>query len=112
MNINYRPKVVIGKVKNTGWPIDGHELALALWDYDKHVSYHLWSWGDEADEAMMQTMYQTEQEAGLCTFDSLEEFAVAWKAKEWEPDGVFMIPIECVDVLEVVQEEQKPPEGE
>lgn len=107
MNTNYRPKVVIGKVKNTGLPIDGHELALAIWDYDKYESYHLWSWADESDEAMMQTMYQMEQETGISTFDSLEEFAAAWKAKEWEADGVFCIPLENVEVVEVVQEEQK-----
>lgn len=106
MNTNYRPRIVIGKVKNTGWDIDGHELALSLWDYDKN-NYHLFSWADESDEAMMLTIYQTEQEAGLCLYDSLEQFTAAWKAKEWEADGVFCIPLENVEVVEVVQEEQK-----
>jgi hypothetical protein len=107
MNTNYRPKVVIGKVKNTGYPIDGHELALALWDYDNYESYHLWSWADESDDAVMQTMYQAEKGSGIGAFCSLEEFSAAWKAKELEPAGAFLIPVENVEVVEVVQEEQK-----
>ena len=109
MIMNYKPKVVIGKVKNTGWPIDGHKLTLALWDYDNYESYHLWGWGNETDEAMMQTMYQAEREAGFCLFDSFEAYKNVWGTGEYEPEFVFCIPLEKVDVLEVVQEEQKPP---
>ena len=104
--VDYSHRIITGKVKDTGLAIDGYVLALSLWDYDKN-NYHLFSWADESDEAVMKTMYQTEQEAGLCQYDSLEEFAAAWKAKEWEADGVFCIPLENVELLEVVQEEQK-----
>lgn len=42
----YRPKLVEGRVSGTGWPIDGHVVALTLWDYDNHEKYHLFSWPD------------------------------------------------------------------
>lgn len=104
--MNYKPKIVIGKVKNTGWPIDGHDLALALWDYDPE-SYHLWSWADETEDAIIQTMYQAERKAGFCLFGSFEAYKNAWETGDYEPEGVFCIPLENVDVLEIVQEEQK-----
>ncbi len=53
----------------------------------------------------METMFVTETEAGLCLYDTLEEFSGHWK--EWEPEGVFCIPLENVNVLAVIQEEQK-----
>lgn len=31
--MGYKPKVVKGRVSDTGWPIDGHVLYLSLWDY-------------------------------------------------------------------------------
>lgn len=105
--MKYQPKVINGKVKNTGWPIDGHELSLSLWDYDNYECYHLWGYPPESDEAVMQTMYQTEKEAGLCVYDSLEEFKAAWMAQKWEAAGVFTIPLENVDVLQVLRKEVK-----
>jgi hypothetical protein len=101
----YKPKVIKGKISGTGWPIDGHTLILSLWDYDNHESWHLYSWSDEAEHAVMETMFITETEAGLCLYDTLEEFSEHWK--EWEPEGVFCIPLKNVKVLEVKQEEQK-----
>lgn len=105
--MGYKPKVIKGKVKNTGMPIDGHVLYLSLWDYDKYGSYHLYSWDDEETEAVMQTMYQAETAAGFCSYDSLEQFCEAWKSGEYEPYGVFCIDLDKVEVLEVIQEEQK-----
>lgn len=84
--MGYKPKIITGKVTGTGWPIDGHVLYLAMWDYDRE-SWHLYGWDDADDEAVMQTMYQTETEAAMCLYDTLEDFAKAWKAKEWEAQG-------------------------
>lgn len=61
----YRPKMVEGKISNTGWPIDGHTLILSLWDYDNYEDWHLSDWPDEADQAVMETMFITEKAAGL-----------------------------------------------
>lgn len=106
----YKPKIVTGRVKDTGYPIDGHVLYFGLWDYDNHESWHLYGWDDEpegTDEALMLTMFQTETEAGLCLCDTLEAFAEKWKAKEWEPAGPFCLPLDKVEVIEVKQEEKK-----
>lgn len=103
----YRPKLVEGRVNSTGWPIDGYVVALTLWDYDNYEMYHLFSWPDESDDAMMRTMYQTEEEAGFLLADSLEEFEQQWKAGEWEAQGSFYIPLDKVEVIKVIWEEEK-----
>lgn len=64
--MEYKPKVITGKVTGTGWPIDGHVLWFSQWDYDNRESWHLYGWEDSEDEAVMQTVFQTETEAGLC----------------------------------------------
>ena len=102
----YKPKIITGKVTGTGWPIDGHVLYFSQWDYDRD-SWHLYGWEDEDDEAVMLTVYQTETEADVCTCDTLEAFTEMWKAKEWEPMGVFALPLDQVEVVEVKQEEEK-----
>lgn len=107
----YTPKIITGKVTGTGLPIDGRVLYFSLWDYDPE-NWHLWGWEDADDEAVMQTMYQTEKEAGLSTCDTLEAFAEKWKAKQWTPDGVFALELSQVEVLEVKQEEIKDPARE
>lgn len=103
--MEYKPKVITGKVTGTGWPIDGHVLWFSQWDYDNRESWHLYGWADSEDEAVMQTVFQTETEAGLCPFGTLEKFAENWKAKKWEPQGSFCLPLDKVEVLEVKQEE-------
>lgn len=103
----YRPKMVKGMVSGTGWPIDGHTLYLTLWDYDDYRQYHLSNWEDADDEAVMKTFYQTEAESGLCMVDTLEEFETQWKSDEWESQGSFCIPLENVEILEVIYEEDK-----
>lgn len=102
----YKPKIITGRVAGTGWPIDGHVLYFSSWDYDNHESWHLYGWDDADDEAVMQTVYQTETEAAMCLYDTLEDFTKAWKAKEWEPQGTFALPLDQVEVVEVKQEEQ------
>lgn len=101
----YKPKVIEGKIKDTGWSIDGHTLILTLWDYDDYSDWHLCNWGNEADKAVMETMFVTETKAGMCLYDTLEEFAEHWK--EWEPEGSFVIPLDKVEVVRVIQEEMK-----
>ena len=103
----YQPKIVTGTVTGTGWPIDGHVLYFSQWDYDNYESWHLYGWDDADDEAVMLTMYQTETEAGFCLCDNLETFEEVWKAKKWEPQGAFCLPLNQVEVLEVKQEEEK-----
>ena len=105
--MGYQPKIIRGKVKNTGYPIDGRELLFSLWDYDNYESYHLFEWADDDDEAVMRTMYQTEKEAGLCLFDEFESFEAACKAGDYEPDCMFCLDLDKVKVLEVVAEERK-----
>ncbi len=101
----YRPKIIKGKIKETGWPIDGHILLLSSWDYDNHETWHLFNHPEESDRAVMETMYLTETAAGMCTYDTLEEFTDHWG--EWEPQGSFCIPLENVEVIKVIQEETK-----
>ena len=101
----YKPMIITGKVTGTGWPIDGHVLYFSKWDYDRD-SWHLYGWDDEADEAVMLTVWQTENEAGLSMCDTLEAFTEMWKVKKWEPQGVFALPLDQVEVVEVKQEEE------
>lgn len=54
-------------------------------------------------EDSLGTMFITETAAGMCLYDTLEEFAEHWK--EWEPGGSFCIPRDKVDVIRVIQEE-------
>lgn len=101
----YLPKIIEGKISNTGWPIDGHTLILTSWDYDNYESWHLYKWKPEDERAVIETVFITETEAGMCLYDTLEEFAERWK--EWEPEGSFCIPLENVEVIKVLQEERK-----
>ena len=107
----YKPEMIKGKPTGTGWPIDGHVLHFTRWDYDPE-NYHLYGWDDTEDEAVMETVWITENEAGLSAYDSKEEFVKAWKAKKWEPDGVFALPLHKVEVIEVYQNEEKDTERE
>lgn len=99
----YKPEMVWGKVANTSLPMDGCTLCFTSWEHDNHGSWHLHSWKPEDDEAVMQTMFYTEMAAGICEVGTLEEFARIWDAGEWEPDGVFCLPKDKVDVVEKVK---------
>lgn len=105
--MGYQPKLIRGKVKCTGYPIDGRELILSLWDYDNYKSYHLSGWCDDDDEAVMQTIYRSENEAGFCVYATLEDFARVWEAGEYEPEGVFCLAPDNTEVLEVIRKEQR-----
>ena len=101
--MGYKPKIIEGKIKDTGWAIDGHILILTSWDHDNHESWHLYDWKKESEKAVIETMFIAEKEAGMCLYDTLEEFAEHWE--EWEPEGSFSIPLENVEVVKVIQEE-------
>ena len=105
--IKYKPKIIEGMVKGTGYPIDGCVMFFSKWDYDNYSSWHLYGWKDEDDKAVMKTFYQTEKEVGFCIYDSLEEFEAAWKSEEWEPVGSFCLELDQVEVRKVLQEEEK-----
>ena len=99
----YKPKVVKGRVQNTGLPIDGCVMAFSIWDYDNYGSWHLYGWDDDVDEAVMLTMYRAE-DIGT----SLRSFAKKWKAGEYEPPASFCLNLDKLEVIEVLQEEEKP----
>lgn len=105
--MGYKPKLIRGKVKGTGYPIDGRELIFSLWDYDNYENYHLSGWQNDDVEAVMLTIYRSEEEAGLCLYDSFEDFARAWKANEYEPECTFCLAPENVEVVAVIQEEKR-----
>lgn len=105
--MGYQPKLIRGRVKDTGYPIDGQELMFSLWDYDNYESYHLSGWSEDDDEAVMQTIHHSEEEAGLCLYDSFEDFARAWKNGEYEPECTFCLALENVEVMAIIQEEQR-----
>lgn len=104
----YMPKIIRGKVMGTGWPIDGRVLTLSMWAWDDYSSWHLWSWEDADDEAVMLTMYQSMEAADFIEPYTLEDFTAKWKAGEWDPPGVFCLDLDKVEVLEVLQQEEKP----
>lgn len=104
--MNYKPKVVKGRVTGTGWSIDGHVLYFSQWEYDHYSKMHLYGWEPEDDQAVMSTMYQTEREAGLTT-ETFSDFQRKWESGKWEPAGAFVLSLDKVEVLEVVQEEEK-----
>ena len=80
----YKPKVGKGRVQNTGYPIDGSVMLFSLWDYDNHVRWQLYK------------------------DDDLKEFSEMWKAGEYEPAGSFCLSLDELEVIEVLQEEEKP----
>ena len=103
--MEYRPRIIKGTVRNTGYPIDGHVLYFSQWDYDNYEYYHLYGWlGETTEEAVMRTMYQAETEAGLCLYDTPEEFVKAWKEKNGSAGGI-LPRFGTGGVLEVLQEE-------
>lgn len=101
--MSYKPKVIKGRVSNTDTPLDGCELFLSLWSWDNYSSYHLYGWDNDVDENVMKTMYQADELYKEIYTE--EEFLELWKAGDYEPDGVYCIDLDKVDVLEIIQEE-------
>lgn len=106
----YKPKIIAGKVNGTGYPIDGHTLIFSLWDYDNYEWWHLYGWEDPHDEAVMLTMYEIEKENAERNEEEAPPqrlFRKQWKRQEWQPDAPFVLPLDVVEVVEVIQEEEK-----
>lgn len=100
----YMPKIVLGRIKGTGLPIDGKAVYLSQWDYDNNEHFYLAAWNDDAEEAVLQTLFATAVEAGMVsTDDTYEDFVDAWKAGEFVPDSTFCFNFENVDVLKTIQ---------
>lgn len=100
-------EVFKGTVVNTGWPIDGHRLTFAIWNHDKD-SYHLFTWEDADDEAVMQTMYQTLLEGGFISEDEKEAVIKSWKAGTFDDDfapGVFRVDLDKLADVEKVEQD-------
>lgn len=95
-------KIIKGKVHDTGLPIDGCVLYFSKWNNDK--DYYLYTWDKSLDDVVMQTMYKTEEEAGIGLYESMEEFEEAWKKDEWQSQGEFCLKPDAVDAIEVVKE--------
>ena len=94
-----RYRAILGRVHDTGLPIDGHTLGLTLWEYDRE-SWHLSWWGEENDEAVMETLFLCLTMAGMESDDSREAFVRTWKAHEFEWPGAFCIDTDKVDIIQ------------
>ena len=101
----YNFELMEAKIKETGWPMDGRSVTLSLWDYDNRRAFHLYDWPDSADKDVMETMFITETQAGICLHDTLEEFSEHWE--EWEPQGSFLIPLGCAEILKYIYLDQE-----
>lgn len=102
----YKPKIIAGKVKDTGYPIDGHVIYFVMWDYDREF-WRIYGWDEADDPAVMGTMYHLEKEDGICTSSSFAAFAEKWRARQWVPCDDYAFPLDKVEVVEVKQEEER-----
>ena len=101
----YKPLVVSATVKDTGWPIDGHKIYVAKWNYDPD-SWHLYGWEDPEADLMAETVWQSLTEAGAELHDNWEDFKKDWDAKKPVTDMVMTFKDEQLEILKVEQEEE------
>ena len=132
---DYKPKVVLARLKTGGKTVeqirdelkgqgftwnqfkhmkesydlfDGLELYLSLWAYDGHSAWHLYNWKQEDDERVMNAIYHAEQFNPFPAYlKDYEKFVADWKAETYDPGCVFTLPLDAVEVLQVLQEEDK-----
>lgn len=102
----YKPKIIAGKVKDTGYPIDGRVIYFVMWDYDREF-WRIYGWDEANDHAVMRTMYEMEKEDGICAFETFDAFAENWKARQWRPREDYAFPLDKVEVVEIKQKERK-----
>ena len=86
------------EIHGTGYPMDGHKAVVSLWAYDPSC-YHLDGWEKEDDAVFGESMYNSEVDAGICAWDTLEEFEQARQDGAWEPCGVFALEPDQVTIL-------------
>lgn len=101
----YKPKIIAGKVKDTGYPIDGRVIYFVMWDYDREF-WRIYGWDEADDHAVMGTMYHLEKEDGICAVETFDEFAENWKAGQWRPREDYAFPLDKVEGVEIKQEEE------
>ena len=101
----YKPLIVAGKVKNTGYPIDGRVIYFVMWDYDREF-WRIYGWDEADDLAVMNTMFELEREDGFRTYESFSAFLENWKAGHWRPHEDYAFPLDKVEVVEIKQEEE------
>ena len=89
-----------GRVKDTGWPIDGHVLIFAKWRYDQESCWHLYGWEDQDDEAVRDTMFITLVEAGFLSENEKKDFYASWADNSVDLPGAFSLDLNQVEVLE------------
>lgn len=86
---------------------DGLKLWASMWNYDNHESWHLWNWKQEDDEKVMLALYEAEQFHPFPRYkNDFEKFKADWEAQTYDPGCTYTFPLEAVEVLEVVQEEE------
>lgn len=86
---------------------DGLELWASMWNWDNHESWHLWNWKKEDDEKVMMGLYHAEQFHPFPRYkNEFEKFKADWEAEAYDPGCTYTFPLEAVEVLEVVQEEE------
>lgn len=89
-----------GRVKDTGWPIDGHVLFFNKWKYDDESCWHLYSWEDVDGDAVRDTFFITLVAGGFLSENDKEEFYASWENGEPETPGPFTLELNQVEVLE------------
>lgn len=100
-NVNvFHTKPVRGRVKGTGWPIDGHVLVFCKWFYDDCKNWHLYSWDDKDDDAVRDTFFQTMIEAGFLDENDREEFIRQWREETADVPGAFALDLDQVEIVE------------
>lgn len=104
--MEYKPKVITGKVTGTGLA-DRRPctLVLTVGLRQPRELAPLRLGGLRGRGSHADRIPDRNRGGGLCLFDTLEKFTENWKAKKWEPQGSFCLPLDKVEVLEVKQEE-------
>lgn len=83
--------------------LNGAELILSLWNYDKYESYHLTSWDDKIDSLMMEATFIIESNFG--SYGNYEEFKKDWETNEYDPGASIIFSKNCVEEIQVLCEE-------
>lgn len=86
---------------------DGLTLWVSMWNWDNHESWHLWNWRPEDDTRVMAALYAAEQFHPVPRYkNDFEGFKKDWASGEYDPGCTYTFPLDAVEVLEVVQEEE------
>lgn len=93
--------------------LDGVTAYMSLWDYDGGKDYHLDAWYKVDNDKVMMAFYYAEQISTYGTYlDCFDGFKADWDAKTYEPDAVFCLDKEYVEVLGTVRPDGTEVRGE